>query len=282
MSAQREQLSEYRVRARNIATDSENKIHDDHVAAEFGFGGGLVPGVAVYAYMTVPLVERFGLDWLEHGAIKVRFRRPFYEGQEVIVKAESGIEDSTTKIDITASREDGELCATALASIPFGINENSGRGTIAKEFQDRPMPSPEFRLAAERSSLVPGTALGTIVEKLDLANHQQTVLREIQERLSCYFGPKAVPHPIITLSLANHILMQNVALGPWIHSSSEVEHYSLACDGDPITVRGRITECFERNGNDLVVLDLLLSAANRPISRVSHSAIYRIRKAASG
>ena len=56
-------LLTYRVRARNTSAESENKIHDDTVAASYGYRGGLVPGIAVYAYMTVPIVERFGLDY---------------------------------------------------------------------------------------------------------------------------------------------------------------------------------------------------------------------------
>jgi hypothetical protein len=45
-------LAPYSVAAFNTAHDSENKIHDDATARRFGFGGGLVPGVDVYAYMT--------------------------------------------------------------------------------------------------------------------------------------------------------------------------------------------------------------------------------------
>jgi len=78
----------YRVRARNTAVESENKIHDDSVAAGYGFRGGLVPGVTVYAYMTVPIVERFGLDWVERGSMQVKFHQPFYDGEEVSVQAE--------------------------------------------------------------------------------------------------------------------------------------------------------------------------------------------------
>ena len=37
----------YRVRARNAATNSEDKIHPDDVARRYGFEGGLVPGVTV-------------------------------------------------------------------------------------------------------------------------------------------------------------------------------------------------------------------------------------------
>ena len=60
-------LGPYRVSAFNTAHDSENKIHDDAVARRFGFGGGLVPGVDVYGYMTHLPVLRWGRAWLEHG-----------------------------------------------------------------------------------------------------------------------------------------------------------------------------------------------------------------------
>jgi len=49
-----------RVTARNTAAQSENAIHDDEVARQYGFRGGLVPGVTVYAYLTHPLVEAWG------------------------------------------------------------------------------------------------------------------------------------------------------------------------------------------------------------------------------
>src|ERR1700745_2299544 len=60
-------LGPYRVEAFNTAKASENKIHDDAVARRFGFGGGLVPGVDVYAYMAHQPVARWGCAWLEHG-----------------------------------------------------------------------------------------------------------------------------------------------------------------------------------------------------------------------
>jgi hypothetical protein len=50
----------YRVEAFNASKEAENKIHDDTVARRFGFRGGLVPGVDVYAYMTHLPVLRWG------------------------------------------------------------------------------------------------------------------------------------------------------------------------------------------------------------------------------
>ena len=42
---------QYALDAFNTATESANKIHDDTVAKNLGFRGGLVPGVDVYAYL---------------------------------------------------------------------------------------------------------------------------------------------------------------------------------------------------------------------------------------
>src|SRR6266581_2369071 len=58
-------ITPYRVTAYNTAHDSENKIHDDATARRFGFGGGLVPGVDVYGYITHMPVARWGRAWLE-------------------------------------------------------------------------------------------------------------------------------------------------------------------------------------------------------------------------
>src|SRR5215831_2180161 len=77
----------YRVEAFNTALASENKIHDDEVARRFGFSGGLVPGVEVYAYMTHLPVERWGRAWLERGSATCRLLKPVYDGDTVSVSA---------------------------------------------------------------------------------------------------------------------------------------------------------------------------------------------------
>ena len=77
----------YRVQAVNLSLASENKIHDDDVARRFGFAGGLVPGVEVYAYMTHLPVARWGVAWLERGTAECRFLKPVYDGKLAIVTA---------------------------------------------------------------------------------------------------------------------------------------------------------------------------------------------------
>ena len=63
----------HEVNAFNFSAASENKIHDDVVAQKFGFQGGLVPGVEVYAYMSNLPVRQFGAEWLSGGTPNADF-----------------------------------------------------------------------------------------------------------------------------------------------------------------------------------------------------------------
>src|SRR5467141_3134726 len=106
-------LSPYQVEAFNTATASENKIHDDAVARRFGFGGGLVPGVDVYGYMTHLPVTRWGRAWLERGTAECRFFKPVYDGDIASVTAR----EVDGVLDISVESR-GEVCATGRAALP--------------------------------------------------------------------------------------------------------------------------------------------------------------------
>jgi acyl dehydratase len=262
-----EVMETYRVRAHNTATESENKIHDDEVAARFGFRGGLVPGVVVYGYMTAMIVERFGAEWFERGRAEVKFLKPFYEGDEVLVRAET----DEKKMRLTAQREDGEVCAEATAH----LEEDRSSLPRAEDYPQAALPDIEARPEAEIDNFKPGLLLGSLAEKLNLPD--EPMLEALQERLPIYFGPDAIAHPAFTLGLANQILVRNFRLGPWIHASSEIRYYSAARAGEILSVRGRIAEAFERKGHEFVCLDVLLIAGERAVERVRHRAIYRPR-----
>ena len=267
-------LPVYRVRARNTSATSENKIHDDEVAARYGFRGGLVPGVTVYAYMTVPLVAEFSDAWLERGSMQVKFHQPFYEGEEVCVRAEVDASSDPVRVALRAEREDGTVCATALATID-DQSEWLGLARL-EDYPVHPLPPFDGRAKAEREAMVKGAPVGTLTEKLDIAG--STLLGEIGEQLSIYYGEQAVAHPAKLLGLANQVLMQNFLLGPWIHTASDLINWSAARDGEVISVRGRISDVFERKGHEFITLDLLFVAnETRVVAQVRHTAIYRIR-----
>src|SRR5690242_19518907 len=106
-------LGPYRVEAFNASKESENKIHDDAVARQFGFSGGLVPGVDVYAYMTHLSVRRWGRAWLERGTAECRLLTPVYDGDTAIVTAAESPAGLELRIE-----SHGETCVTGRAALP--------------------------------------------------------------------------------------------------------------------------------------------------------------------
>jgi hypothetical protein len=240
-------LPVYRVRAQNFAAESDNKIHDDRIAATYGFRGGLVPGVAVYGYMMAPIVE-MAPAWLERGSAQLRLIEPFYDGEEVVVRPERAEDGSIT---VTAEREDGTVCASAVAS----IRDTSLRAP--ERVPEHPLPGMDQRPTPSPETINVGELLGTVVERLDLSGG-----RSYSERL---------------LQYSNEILARNFRLGPWIHTASEIDNWGVAREGDELSARGRIRDRFDRKGHKFVVVDVTLLDEDRLIQTVRHTAIYKPR-----
>jgi acyl dehydratase len=258
----------YEVIARNGAVHSDNKIHDNAVARQYGFKGGLVPGVTVHAYLCGPALDAFGPAWLEQGMIASRFLKPFYEGERVTVT--SAMAGKT--LELRATNGDGELCAIGSATLP----EEPLAAPDLSQFPagTRPAPRPDASEAAFRAAphLWPVSA-GFHVAQVS------SFLDEIQEHRAGFTGPEAVAHPGWLIRSANFVLAENVLLGPWIHVSSDVSHLGLVHDGEIVETRANVTGVFERKGHRFVELDVLwLATGNRPVARATHTAIYEIRR----
>jgi acyl dehydratase len=262
---------EYRVRAYNTALLTENKMHDDTVAKRFGFRGGLVPGVDVYAYLTQPIVARWGRSWLERGAASARFLHPVYDGEEVVVAASY---DDRNAFDIEVRNSDARLCAAARAELP----DTAPPPPDLSAYPLVALPAERPRASAE--SLVPGAALGSLMLGFH-ADRAPEYLADVRESLAIY-REQRVAHPGYLLRNANFVLAANVTLGPWIHVGSQVQHFAVALDGDSISTRARITSVYEKKGHRFVELDVLMVADDvRPLQQVHHTAIYQPRQASS-
>lgn len=258
------------LKARNTASRSENLIHDDRVAAEYGFRGGLAPGVTIYGYMASAVVEQLSPAWLERGSMQVRFHAPFYEGDEVVVR--SDISDAHA-LQITAEQQDGTVCATGSARL------DAGRPVWNDGLMEHPLPASIARPQACRDTLLPGTLLGTLRQKVDLTSRdflEDLTFDTVAETRSIYYGVDGIAHPAVLLGLANRIFIRNFQLGPWIHTGSQLTNFGTARHGDELIVRGSIHERFERKGHEFAVLDLSVSTSDcRRIQSVRHTAIYK-------
>ena len=261
-------LGPYRVEAFNTAKASENKIHDDAVARRFGFGGGLVPGVDVYAYMAHLPVARWGRAWLERGAAECRFQKPVYDGEIATVTAVETAEGLDLRVE---SR--GELCAAGHASLP------EGPPPPPESFAEPPLP-PADRPPASGTTLAAGTLLG-IRPLLITRELVEQCVADLRETETLYLK-EGLAHPVIIARTGNWALNHNVVLGPWMHVGSKLQHFAAAHIGDELSVRARITGNYDHKGHRFVDVDVLV-LANRasPIARIAHTAIWLPRQLAA-
>jgi acyl dehydratase len=258
----------YQVLAFNTAKEAENKIHDDATARRFGFKGGFVGGVNVYAYMSHQPVHRWGRAWLEHGTAAARFSKPVYEGDIAEVSAVMDADGMALEV-----RSLGEICATGHAAMPSDLPSPPALA----EFEAR-APRLE-RAMADEVSLHVGDWLGmrptVITEALhaeDLANTRETDPIYLKERIL---------HSGTVLRCCNWVLTHNVILPAWIHMGSTIRNLGIAKVGDTLNVRARITKNYEHKGHMWVVLDAMVVANEAtPVMLATHTAIYRPRQVA--
>ena len=258
--------TEHVLTALNTATASANKIHDDDVARQYGFRGGLVPGVDVYAYLTHVPVREWGRPWLEHGTATVRLVTPVYDGHTVKVTGTwAGDDDHELDLAVT---DGAATCA-------------SGRAGRDPQPSDRPEPPaaelPPDPPPASPKVLRPGTVLGSVTDTFDAAAHR-AYLADVRETLALY-ADDGIAHPGWVLRFANQALSRNVVLGPWIHVSSEIALLGAVQDGERVEARSVVLDEFERKGHRFVTLDVAISTDGRPVQRVTHTAIHTPRRA---
>jgi acyl dehydratase len=255
----------YQIIAHNYSFDSDNKIHSDDVAKEYGFKGGLVPGVADFAYLARATYDHWGEAWLSGGTIEAKFIKPVYHGETAFAAATPSDEPDTLTLALT--NVDGVLCAAGSATL-------AGAGTAPSPaaFRSFPLPAEDARPAPDIATFPAGTQLGAYEYDFDAS----TATQEAVEKFVDAWPSTARWHPAIALHDANRILRANVALGPWIHTASKLDLFGAPVTGERVSLRGNVLNTFERRGHVMTELDLGVFAADRPIARVKHTAIIRL------
>lgn len=256
--------------AYNQASASENKIHDDRVARQYGFRGGLVPGTNVYAYLVHPAIEAWGLDWLARGSASVVLSTPVYDGD--LVRVEPKLE-APGRYRGRVLDPEGTACA---------------RGEVAlREREEEALPrrrgDPGVLPADERPPAT-RTALEALRER-----GLGSLLVEWSGTYRYTHTPDAVPalvradaggyaNPSYALGLANAILSANVRLGPWVHVQSEVTNRAAIPLGARLAVEARVADLFQRGGHEFADLDVeVFIEPDRAALSARHRAIYALR-----
>ncbi len=258
---------EHVVTAQNLSAESENRIHSDDVAKEYGFSGALVGGVNVFAYMSHLPVAHYGPAWLERGYGSCRFFKPIYDGRETrclgIVQEDESLQLIAKMADLDCTSGQAGLSSDAVAP---DIDEIPR--VQMPERDNRPIGSPE--------SLKAGTVLGSY----DWACGEMEAkdyLAGVGETHK-FYADDGIVHPGMILGLANRVLSGNVFISPWMHVSSEIQNHGLVRVGERTTTRGRVLKEYEHKGHKFVELDVIIARERGDsVARIRHLAIYRPR-----
>lgn len=235
------------VTARNLADHAGNAIHTDAGARAAGFPGALVAGVTTYAYLTHPIVEAWGVDWLASGTAEIRFRSPVFDRDLLELRP--------------APRVDGGVLVEAVRS---GSPE-----PLATMVARRPVIEPP---AGRR----PGEELEPTAVILDGQWGSDYGWRAGDD-LSIY-AERGVVHPAAWPALANHITHAQVVRGSWIHTRSLIRHHALAPVGAAAFIRATVIDRFTRPAGERAVLDVTIDVEGIRVATIEHEAIVAVTR----
>jgi len=258
----------YTATARNFSTASENKIHSDEIAQRFGFTGALVPGVAVFGHLSVPLSRRHAERWLTCSSVATRFLKPAYHG-ETLALSDRDLDANTL----------GTECRNA-----HGVLLASAECTL-ETTQPAPAPRAYARGPSQASSGVDTRVeitwdtvhvdqpFASYVWQPDAAHNAEHAIRVEDD--TPLFGA-GVLHPHAILSQANQALVRHFIMPAWIHTGSEIRFRKLLRVGDSIEVRAVPIEKWERRGHQFLKLYIAYAVAGEITTEIQHTAIFRV------
>ncbi len=69
----------------NLVEHADNPVHTDEGGVAAGYGGAVVAGTTIFSYLTRPVAEAWGADWVTSGGLEVWFRAPVLADERVEV-----------------------------------------------------------------------------------------------------------------------------------------------------------------------------------------------------
>ncbi len=276
MSAARElpleaPFAPYRVRTANVSLHSDNKIHDDATAARYGFRGGLVPGVLMYAHLATPLVAHLGSAWLERSQSELNLLRPAYDGEWLTIAAHPAQDGPAGALHLSARNEAGEELATLDTHLLDELPELDPHAALPPA--DPALPPVPIGWDAVRI----GEPLRALPWSPPREEHEQWCDAAGDGLPIFRAGERPRIQPGRALRGANEVFGHHFLLDPWIHTGSRVIQRGPLHLGDPVEIRAVPIEKWEHKGHQFLTLYVVFLTAGRAVLEVYHSAIFRLR-----
>ena len=260
--------------ALNTAPDSENRIHGDELAKEYGFEGGLVPGVTISAYLVHPLIEHWGKDWLDRGYANCRITSPLYDKELFDVKTD--IVDCF-QANTTLIRGNGIVSANAEVAL---TKELPPAPVLRKD----KLVSKDFKAPQARKEIWETLkSEGCRAFKFSWSNEAPLIYLNEEENLPLLLQPKegGYSNLCFLLGCSNWILAGNAYMNPWVHLQTISQNYRAVEMNSTLIAEMEINKIYEKKGHEFidVFVHLFDEKDEACVMSVNLIAIYKLRGA---
>jgi acyl dehydratase len=254
----------YRVVAANHAEASENRIHSDEVAQRYCFTGALVPGVAVFGYMSHEVTRVFGTSWLSGSVAEVRLIKPAYAGDRLAIDVTRQV---GRRLDVECRNDAGVLLATLAVDAARTLPPVDARASIAGRTPDPPRQPIDWQAIHVDRPFAAFTWRPSIEENRIYANHVDDDSPDWRE---------GILHPHLLQHMANVVLVRRFIMPAWVHVGTEMRFRRVLRAGDSIEIRTVPVEKWERKGHQFVKLYIAYAVDDRPAIEAFHTAIFSL------
>lgn len=260
--------------ALNTAPDSKNEIHGDKLAKEFGFKGGLVPGVTISAYLLHPVIEKWGIEWLNNGFAKCMITSPLYDKEKFEVISE---EVSEEKIFTTLYKSDQTICANAEAALSKNsVKSPKLRGDkIVSQDYVGPQATKDIWDKLKKE--------GCFSFRYLWGGENPLIYLRDPNQLPDLLNPKkeGFANLCFLLGCSNWILASNAYMNPWIHLQTKSHNFRAVPMGTSLITEMQVKDCYDKKGHEFIDVDVNLfdERDEECIMMINLLAIYKVRGA---
>ncbi len=265
-------MNSWKASALNTAPDSENQIHSDDLAKQYGFKGGLVPGVTVSAYLLHPVIESLGMTWLEKGYAYCKITSPLYDGENFEVISESSREGHTNTF---LKNQDGIIIANAESKILNISSKPKYRGDllIQKDFKAPVASLDEWKRLKKE---------GCKAFKFHWGGDNPLIYLSDEKKLPLILQPSKSGHANLSflLGCANWILAGNAFMNPWIHLQTKSQNYKTVSLETTLIAEMSVIDFYEKKGHEFIEVEVNLfeEKSKQCCMSIKQLAIFRLRK----
>ena len=265
-------MNTWAAKALNTAPESENRIHGDELAKEYGFEGGLVPGVTISAYLVHPLVELWGKDWLDRGYANCRITSPLYD--EELFEVKTNIIDSS-RANTTLIRANGVVSANSEVALTEDLPP-------APLLRNDKLAEPDYK--APQANKI-------IWEKLKSGGCRSFSFSWLEDNPLIYLSdethlpkllqPKEGGYSNLSflLGCSNWILAGNAYMNPWVHLQTISQNYRAVSLNSTLIAQMEINKIYEKKGHEFidVYVNLFDKQDEVCVMTINLIAIYKLR-----